>query len=219
MATEIWLLQFSDESLGKFVMISRALKNNPRLEFFHNKKSKISKKHWQNVLVVRFDFKIRSPDIIWGQIKRATSSLARQLELAGFSVLRSGSHTDQQKEACMFFLLESQKIPETYVKKGPEFFREDSSKGFILKNKKSSEIMWVGNDQKIMSIEKRKHVEADKFLAFFLKNNLKTGMPGGLEADLKRGFKVTMGEKNLSKSIKKAAGELISTDGTFLHFN
>ena len=209
----------SDENLGKFVLISRAFKEKPKLEFFKNKKSKISKKHWQNMLVVKFDFKIRSPDIIWGQIKRATSSLATQLELAGFNVLRSSSYTDQQKEAYLFFLLESRKISQIYAKKGPEFFREESAKSFIFKNRKNSEIMWVGNDQKIVSIENRKHIEADKFLAYFLKNNLKTGIPKGLEADFKKGYKISIGEKNLSKSIKEAASELISTNGTFLHFN
>ena len=53
----------------------------------------------------------------------------------------------------------------------------------------------------------------------FLKKNLQTGIPKGLQADFKRGFKITIGEKGLSKSIKEVANELISTDGTLLHFN
>ncbi len=94
----------SDENIGKFVLISRAFKEKPGLEFFKNKKSKVSKKYWNNVLVVKFNFKSRSPDIIWGQIKRATSTLSTQLELGGFTVLRSKSHTDQQKKpiSCSF---------------------------------------------------------------------------------------------------------------------
>ena len=53
----------------------------------------------------------------------------------------------------------------------------------------------------------------------FLKKNLQTGMPKGLLADFKRGFRVSIGNKNLGKSIKEEAGELISTDGTLLYFN
>ena len=209
----------SDENLGKFVIVSRAFKEKPTLEFFKEKKLTVSKKHWENLLVIKFDFKIRSPDTIWGQIKRATSSLSTQLELGGFDVLRSKPHTDQQKEVYLFFLLESTKIPEIYTKNGPEFFRENSSKSFISKNLGNTELMWIGNNRKIISLEKRKHTEAVKFMIEFLKKNLQTDIPKGLQSDFKRGFKVSVGNKNLSKSIKEAASELISTDDTLLHFN
>ena len=209
----------SDENIGKFILVCRAFKENPKLEFFKNKKSRASKKYWGNVLSVKFNFKIRSPDIIWGQIKRATSSLSTQLELAGFTVLRSKAYTDQQKEVYLLFFLESTKIPEIYAKSGPEFFREGSSKSFISKNLSNAGLVWVGNNKKIISLEKRKHADASKFMTEFLKNNLQTGIPKGLQADFKRGFKITIGEKGLSKSIKEVANELISTDGTLLHFN
>ncbi|MDH3736146.1 MAG: CCA tRNA nucleotidyltransferase [Nitrosopumilus sp.] len=209
----------SDENIGKFILVSRAFREKPTLEFFKNKKSKISNKHWKNLLVIKFNFKMRSPDIIWGQIKRVTLSLSTQLELGGFSVSRSKAHTDQQKEAYLFFLLESVKIPEIYLKDGPEFFREDDSKSFIFENLKNTELMWIGNNRKIISLEKRKHTEAVKFITEFLKKNLQTGIPKGLQSDFKRGFKVFTGNKNLSKSIKEAASDLISTDGTILHFN
>jgi tRNA nucleotidyltransferase (CCA-adding enzyme) len=209
----------SNENIGKFILTSRAFKEKPRLILFKNKKSKISKKYWENLLVVKFDFKQRSPDIIWGQIKRATSSLVTQLELSGFTVLRSKSHTDQVKEAYLLFFLESTKINRTYSKKGPEFFRENSSKSFISKNLKNTELMWIESSGKVISLEKRKHTEAEKFMAYFLKKNLLTGIPKGLLDDFKHGFEVSVGSKNLSKSIKEEANELISTDGTFLHFN
>lgn len=209
----------SDASIGKFILVSRAFKEKPALGFFKNKKSTISKKHWEKLLVIRFDFKVRSPDIIWGQIKRATSSLSTQLELGGFNVLRSKPYTDQQKEVYLFFLLESAKISEIYTKNGPEFFRESSSKSFISKNRKNTELMWIGNNKKIILLEKRKHTKAVKFVTDLLKKNLGTGMPKGLQSDFKRGFKVSIGNKNLSKSIKEAASELISTDDTFLYFN
>jgi tRNA nucleotidyltransferase (CCA-adding enzyme) len=209
----------SDENIGKFILISRAFKEKPGLEFFKNKKSKVSKEYWNDVLVVKFNFKSRSPDIIWGQIKRATSTLSTQLELGGFTVLRSKSHTDQQKEAYLLFFLESTKISQIYAKKGPEFFREDSTQSFISKNLKNAELVWVGNDRKIISLGKRKHADAVSFMREFLKNNLQVGIPSGLQSDFKRGFTVSTGSKNLSKSIKEEAAELISVDGTLLHFN
>ena len=209
----------SDENIGKFILVSRAFKENPKLEFFKKKKARVSKKYWENVLSIRFNFKIRSPDIIWGQIKRATSSLSTQLELSGFTVLRSKAYTDQKKEVCLLFFLESTKISEIYTKSGPEFFRERSCDSFIKKNLLNSAIVWVGNNKKIISLEKRRYVDASKFMTEFLKNNPQIGIPKGLQDDFKCGFKITIGEKGLSKSIKEVGNELISTDGTLLHFN
>jgi len=209
----------SDQNIGKFILISRAFKGKPSIGFFKIKKSRISNKFWNNVLIVKFNFKARSPDIIWGQIKRATSTLSTQLELGGFTVLRSKSHTDQQNEAYLLFFLESTKISEVYSKKGPEFFREDSTHSFIAKNLKNAELVWVGNDRKIISLEKRNHTDAVSFMKEFLKKNLQVGIPKGLQTDFKRGFKVSIGNKNLSKSIKEEVAELISVDGTLLHFN
>ena len=209
----------SDENIGKFILISRAFKERATLEFFKNKKSRISKKYWNNLLVVKFDFKIISPDIIWGQIKRTTTTLSTQLELGGFTVLRSKPYTDQQKEVYLFFFLESIKISQIYPKKGPDFFRDDNSKSFISKNLKNAELVWIGNDRKIIALEKRKESDAVSFMTQFLRKNLQICIPKGLQSDLKRGFKVSIGNKNLSKSIKEAANELISINGTFLHFN
>ena len=209
----------SDENIGKFILISRAFKDKPSLGFFKSKKQKTANKFWNNLLVVKFDFKARSPDIIWGQIKRATSSLSRQLELGGFAVLRSKSHTDQKKEAYLLFFLESVKISEVYQKKGPEFFMEDGTLSFISKNLRNAELVWVGDERKVVSLEKRKHTDAISFMKEFLKKNLKVGIPKGLQSDFKKGFKVSVGNKSLSKSIKEEAAELISVDGTLLHFN
>jgi len=209
----------SDENIGKFILISRAFKEKPSLEFFKIKKSKISNKFWNNLLVVKFDFKARSPDIIWGQIKRTTSTLSTQLELGEFTVLRSKSHTDQQKEAYLLFFLESTKISKIYSKSGPEFFRKDSTHSFIAKNLKNAELIWIGNNRKIISLEKRNHTDAADFMKEFLKKNLQAYIPKNLQSDFKRGFTISIGNEKLSKSIKEEAAELISVDGTLLHFN
>ncbi len=209
----------SVENIGKFILNCRAFQIKPSLKFFKPKKSNISKNNLENVLVVKFNFKIRSPDIIWGQIKRANNSLKTQLEIGGFKVLRSTSYTDEKKEAYLLFLLESPIIPKKYSKIGPEFFRADDCRSFISKNISKTELMWINGDRKIVSLEKRKNPDVVKFLSQFLKNNLQTGIPKGLQDDFKKGFKVFLGTKNLSKSIKEVSKDLISTNDTIFHFN
>ncbi|MFB5637707.1 MAG: CCA tRNA nucleotidyltransferase, partial [Nitrosarchaeum sp.] len=71
----------SNENIGKFILACRSFQNNPSIQFFKSKKSKTLKNNLENVLVIKFNFKMRSPDIIWGQVKRATTSLTTQLEL------------------------------------------------------------------------------------------------------------------------------------------
>ena len=209
----------SDVNIGKFILACRAFVKKPSSEFFKRKKLRATSKYWNNLVTIKFDFKSRSPDIIWGQIKRTTSSIATQLELAGFEVLRSKPYTDQKKEAALFFFLRASEIPSTYTKRGPEFFREEGSSSFIAKNQKGSEMMWIGDDRKIVSLEKRKYTNAEKFLTKFLKENLQTGIPKGLQSDFRKGFRVMIGNKKMSKSIKEAASQLVSTDGTILHFD
>ena len=208
----------SNQNIGKFVLACRSFLLNPSQEFFIKSKRKRSYA-WKNVLVVKFDFRARSPDVIWGQIKRATSFLTTQLKVDGFNVLRSMAHTDEKNEAYLFFLLESPVIPERYVKKGPEFLMEDGCRSYIEKNRPSTELMWIDNDLKVSSLEKRKYNDAEKYTKEFLKNNLQTGIPKGIQDDLKKGFKVFLGDKNLRKSIKEAALDLISTDEKIFHSN
>lgn len=209
----------SNENIGKFVLLCRAFENKPNLEFFSQKKLKLSKNNWENVLVVEFNFKMRSPDIIWGQIKKATTSLATQLQLGGFNVLRSKAYSDEQGKAYLFFLLESTKIPINYSKSGPDFFRVSDCNNFISKNIAKTELMWINDDGKIIALEKRRQNEVVKFMTELLKNNLQTGVPKGLQNDFKKGVKITVGNKNLSKSIKEAILDLISTDDSIFHSN
>ena len=209
----------SVENIGKFILGCRAFQIKPSLKFFKPKISKFSKNNLENVIVVKFDFKNRSPDIIWGQIKRATKSLKTQLEIGGFKVLRSTSYTDEKKEAYLFFLLESPIIPKKYSKMGPEIFREKDSLSFIFKNISKTELMWINDDGKIASLEKRKNFDAEKYLTNILKNNLQIGIPKGLHSDFRRGFKVFLGTKNLTKSIKEVSKDLILTNETIFHFN
>jgi len=48
----------SNENVGKFILVSRGFKEKPRLIFFKNKKSETSKNYWNNLLVIKFNFKL-----------------------------------------------------------------------------------------------------------------------------------------------------------------
>jgi tRNA nucleotidyltransferase (CCA-adding enzyme) len=209
----------SEENIGKFVLSCRAFLKNASINYFKSKSRKISEGNLENVLLVSFNYKPRSPDIIAGQIKRATSSLAIQLELGGFKVLRYNTASDDKK-ANLLFLMQSLEIPENYVKDGPEFFSESDSDSFVSKNAKKSKLMWVDKNKKIHSLEKRKFNAVKRFLDDVLKNQInKSGVPKGLEGDIRRGYRIVTGRKVVSKSIKEAISELVSTNGAIFSSN
>lgn len=209
----------SSQNIGKFILAARTYLKKPSLEFFNGKRSVRDLQNLKNTLVVKFNYKKRSPDIIWGQVKRGATALAGQLELGGFQVLQKGAITDEKSEAAMLFLFHSTTIEKFMVKNGPDVFRRSESENFILRNSKNK-LVWVDEDAKILSLQQREFHEAKKFLQSLLKKNLsKAGIPSGIDADMKRGFMVLEGHKVTSKSIKKALAELTSTNELIFGLN
>ena len=207
----------SAESVGKFVLSARSFLKKPSLSFFKPKPTYPNRKNLDNTIIIKFNYKARSPDIIWGQAKRATTAISGQLELAGFDVLRKSSVTDEKSEAAMIFLLRSPKIEKFMIKNGPEVLRKKESESFIAKNRKN-ELLWVDESGKILSLQNRPFHDAKSFLNNLLKKNLSSsGVPNGLVSDIKRGFRIFDGKQAASKSIKKALTELTTTDGFFFN--
>ncbi len=208
----------STENIGKFVLACRAFLKKPSLSFFKSRPS--SKKNLRDVIVIKFNYTSRSPDIIWGQIKRAANALATQMEVEGFKVLRNGAATDEKKEAALFFVSQALEIEKKMVRHGPNFFSESDSEKFITKNFKKGEIMWIDNNGKILSLQKRQNNDARVFLNDLLKNHLnKSGIPKGLKNDFKNGFKIIPGNKITNKTIKEVLLELVTTDATIFSTN
>lgn len=207
----------SNENIGKFILLCRNFNENPSAKFFKNKKIPLLKnKH--NIVIISFNFTPRSPDIIWGQAKRATSTISNQLKLGGFNVLRSRTFTDEKKRVFLMFLLQSRYIEEDLIRDGPDFFNHSDSEKFISKNIKKSKLIWIGPDKKIHSLEKRKFHKADEFLKNLIKTDIeKSGIPKGLKDDIKRGFQVNYFSNSLGKSIKEELSLLTSSDETIFY--
>lgn len=205
----------STENVTKFILLSRAFLKKPSISFFKPKKKLREAKNIQkNVLALSFRYKQRSPDIIWGQLKRSVTSIAKQMEQEGFSVLRKAVVVSETNNATLLFLLEATKLDQNYVRIGPDVYTADHVERFISSNKKKSAIMWINEEGKICSLQKRPHTDAAIFLKGLIRKNLnRVGVPSGLTNDIK-GFKIVLGNKVTGKSIKEAVSEIVSTDET-----
>lgn len=202
----------SAQNVARFTLASRNFLKKPSLSFFEGIRRSPDRRALKNVLIVRFGYRWRSPDIIWGQIKRAATSISGQLELGGFEVMRKSAVTDEESEAALIFYLRVPRIEKFMVKTGPEVYRKSESENFVLKNSRNI-MTWVDDDGRVLSMQERKFSDAKKFLEHLLKQGLShSGIPSGIMPDIKRGVRVLRGDSPLSKSIKKALAETTSTD-------
>ncbi len=201
----------SPESVGKFALAARAFLDKPSLQFFKEQKNSAASKLYQNVLIIEFTHKERSPDIIWGQLKRSMNAVAKQLEIAGFMVLRSSCVTDEKNSAALAFLLESMTLPLYVKKKGPEIFRKDDTASFIS-NRKEPLMTWVDREMRVAVLARRKATDATQFAKSLLYKNVEnSGVAKDLIADKKK-LKIYSGRGKIKGLALEAAGEIVSTE-------
>jgi tRNA nucleotidyltransferase (CCA-adding enzyme) len=206
----------SPESVGRFVLAARAFLASPSLQFFRekNKHAKASAKLYPNVLVVEFTHKERSPDIIWGQLKRSLNAMAKQLEIADFIVLRSSCITDEKTSAALAFLLESITLPPYTKRKGPEVFRRKDTVSFIsdTKNKKPL-VTWVDREMRVAMLVDRKATDARQFARSLLLDRIEnSGVAKDLIADRKKLRIYSGSERKIKGLALEAVGEVVSTE-------
>jgi tRNA nucleotidyltransferase (CCA-adding enzyme) len=206
----------SPESVGRFVLAARAFLASPSLQFFREKKkhAKASAKLYPNVLVVEFTHKERSPDIIWGQLKRSLNAMAKQLEIADFIVLRSSCVTDEKTSAALAFLLESITLPPYTKRKGPEVSRRKDTASFIsnTKNKKPL-VTWVDREMRVAMLVDRKATDARQFARSLLLDHIEnSGVAKDLIADRKKLRIYSGSERKIKGLALEAVGEVVSTE-------
>jgi tRNA nucleotidyltransferase (CCA-adding enzyme) len=205
----------SAESVGKAVLAARSFLENPTLDFFKERKEKYesSKKLYSNLLIVEFIYRRRSPDIIWGQIKRSLNAISKQLRIANFTVIRSISDIDGNGHAALVFLLETITLPQYMARIGPHIFRRKDTSEFISENNKRSLLMWVNNEMKVESLVERKTINAKEYLEFILTKKKDIGITKGLTEDIQKTLQIYTGdEKEIHGLVKNAIYKLLTTD-------
>jgi tRNA nucleotidyltransferase (CCA-adding enzyme) len=211
----------SVENFGKFVLAARTFLNEPSIEFFiHQERGGTTNDFseiYSNILVVNFNYRERSPDVIWGQLKKSMNAISKQLTLGGFNVIRSICTTDEKTEAAFIFLLESIILPSYMVKTGPKVSRKHDSSKFISKNNNVARLMWINNEMRVTTLVARKATDAREYIRLLLDKRIDSiGITKGLVPDL--GNKTQIYTANETKStylVKKAINELTTIEKIF----
>ena len=225
----------SSESVAKLMLAASTFLEKPSLEYFKERRKKYYYYNYHhlslsrklllpNVLVVEFSHQSKSPDVIWGQLKRTTNAIAKQLELARFEVLRSSCITDEKNSAALAFLLESITLPPYAKKRGPEVFRRDETSAFLSNTKSKPIAIWVDKEMRIAMVVERKATDARKFVKSILlsyaekSDSSRSNSIGGsnsVSKDLvKNSLQVYSGSerKKIKGLAKEVVNEVISTE-------
>ncbi len=206
----------SDESVGRMILAARKFVAKPNIRFFKSVSAKKNVKFTDNLVLIKFNYKKRSPDIIWGQLKSSAKAVAKQLSIQGFRVIRYTASTDEDGSAAFVFMLESMQLPRMIVRQGPKVFDRNDSEKFLDKNNKKSNMVWVGDEARLFALLDNKFVGAVAFLQFLLSKNINaSGISTGLVNDIKKGFQIYSGNKlkNIKDVFaKEMVGELVATD-------
>jgi tRNA nucleotidyltransferase (CCA-adding enzyme) len=210
----------SVENFGKFVLAARAFLKEPSIEFFicQERVGTVNDSGiYSNILVVSFNYRERSPDVIWGQLKKSMNAISKQLTLGGFNVIRSICTTDEKKEAAFIFLLESITLPSYMVRTGPKVLRKHDSNKFISKNNNVARLMWINNEMRITTLVARKATDAREYVRRLLHEQIDSiGITKGLVPDLWNKTQIyTANETKFTDLVKKAINELTTIETIF----
>jgi tRNA nucleotidyltransferase (CCA-adding enzyme) len=206
----------SGESLGKFILAARAFLEWPSLDFFIGY-TKYNAKLYSNILIIEFRYKQRSPDVIWGQLKKTLNAISKQLSLACFIVMRSICITDEKGSAAFVFLLQSITVPLYVEKTGPEVFRKRESASFITKNTKDSLFIWVNREMRVTGLFQRNITNAKDYAHILLFKRIDViGVTKGLIDDIHNGtLQIYTGDekRRIKGIVRSAVNEIVSTEG------
>ncbi|MGA1975519.1 MAG: CCA tRNA nucleotidyltransferase [Conexivisphaerales archaeon] len=195
-------LAVSPAKLAEFVHLSRLFLKKPSLEFFGARQLQpVSappghiKSH---TLMLRFAFKDRSEDILWGELWKSANGVAEHLAKDGVRVLRHRVAAERGRVS-MAFLVSVEVLPRTLERIGPEIFMKDANERFLAKSNGRSDSWWLGDDMRSHALSKNDMSRpADLLLKYMEDPVTRVGFAKGLAAEAKETHEVLVGREAYS---------------------
>ena len=208
----------SSDCVAKFILASRHFLKNPSTEFIRKSAKfnpKILKQIESNLLIVEFKIQRRSPDILWGQLKRKLTSLSKMLSNSRFEIIKKYCYTDEEKNAVFIFMFQFANLPKITLYRGPEVYLKTETDSYIKKRRGKSIMMWT-DIIRIKSIEETKMTSIKEYTNEIIKKETESGNQSGITSDLRNGYSIYLGnERKLGNFILTAIDHMIS-DGEFI---
>ncbi|HDN62708.1 MAG TPA: CCA tRNA nucleotidyltransferase [Candidatus Bathyarchaeota archaeon] len=131
------------EKKSLFTVAARAFLQNPKREFFYPKrvvpydlprlKSNVLKRG-SAIIFIKFTKPNLVPDVLWGQLYKASRAVSSTLDRHGFKTLRKAVWSDEDKNHVLIFEIENMNLPPIKRHLGPPVFEAEDSKRFLTKH-------------------------------------------------------------------------------------
>ena len=209
----------SAANVGKLVLQSRRLLANPSIRYFLPQKEKLrptknSSLLLPRIFIVTFKNDLRSPDILWGELRRSSTSIADKLTRIGFHVVRYSAASDEKRNSALLFLLAGDKIDPLSIRQGPDYFRADEVDKYYKKNHSKALLTWMDVDGKVKSIFEResKLADAGNVLRWMLQRNhiKEVGLSARVMMEISRGAAITTADKAMKSKERWLAKEIVA---------
>ncbi|MGC8596324.1 MAG: CCA tRNA nucleotidyltransferase [Thermocladium sp.] len=188
----------TEEAMSTFIAMAHIFMLSPGLQFFKGGEPSPA---FSPLLVLLMPYPNNGPpDTVWGQLRRASSSLSNVLSAAGFTVYRSGEWTDEETLAAVFIALESLGLSPLSLMRGPLVYAPESIE-FLRKHMNASMGPFIVGTH-WFAVEKRKIMDAAEAVKMELPR-----MPAPLRSasiiKIRNENELSSLPKNLEKAIRK----------------
>ncbi|HUI00466.1 MAG TPA: CCA tRNA nucleotidyltransferase [Nitrososphaerales archaeon] len=195
----------SRESVARMVLASRAFLDRPSIRFFKGVSGKERPALRERVYAIVFDHKELSEDTLWGELKRSARQVAKHVREEGFPLARVEAASDNWGSSAIMVLPLGETLSDLEERPGPPVELEDGARRFASRNRKSAQLVWVGEDGRLRVIARRRFTSLGEFLEEVVRSRgERIGVSKEVGAALKKNGRVLHGTKLMREADRKA---------------
>ena len=184
----------SGESLGCMVLASREFLRNPSLAYFRHMSGRVRPSLKNDVVAVVFSHRAMSEDTLWGELRRTTRHLVRNLELKGFVVARSMAASDNRTASAILLIPVATRLPAAEQRVGPTVDRKKDVASFVAANSRRAKLVWVDDEARVRMLIRRKHTELSRAITDLVRGeDGPSGASKEVGAGMKKGVRILTG--------------------------
>lgn len=210
----------SPEKVARMVLASRAFLRKPTPAYFGVFGRKKRPLIEPAVVGLVFSHSLLSEDTLWGELKKTLKHMEAHIEAKDFKVARATAVSNTTDSSAFLFLPEIDSLPELELRMGPTIDRRTETDEFISKNRRKAKLIWVGEDARVLLLQRRSRKRLVDLLLDTIKDVKKVGASKEMAAGIAKSGRVVSGTE-LSKLLstktwlRKGMDEIVSdTIGT-----
>lgn len=185
----------SGETVARMVVVSRAFIDSPNLSYFKGVKRNVRRGLVNRLYCVMFEHAELSEDTLWGELKKSSRQLVKQVQAEGFRVVRFEAVSNNKDKSAILLLPEVDELPELEERIGPSVQLGEEAKRFVTKNRQRFELLWIAEDGRLHALQKRQFTRLRSLLQELCDEQIhRIGLSRDIARSIERTGRVLVGE-------------------------